>query len=197
MYRTVYLSTIRATAFSVVLIAVGALVSNPAHAQLCADTQVYLMDNVRTNYSMGYENFKNEDWCATLPYLRYVLANEPLYTGAEPDERNHRRLVATYEGLAGMADGATVKRTYLDSAMVARDQMYQVMDENGFEYDAHERVLARGRFYETHAAIYPENQDDVYDIYLEAFRMEPDSTDDYYLAYIGRVTAEKAASTLR
>lgn len=168
--------------------------STTAKAQLCADTQVYLMDNVRTNYSMGYENFKNEDWCAALPYLRYVLSNEPLYTGAEPDERNYRRLAAVYEGLAGMAEDGTVKRTYLDSALVAQDEMYDVMEANSFPYNTHERVLARGRFYETHADVYPEKQSEIFDIYLEAFRMEPDSTADYYLAHLGRVTAERAAA---
>lgn len=195
MPGTLPLTMIRTSAFTVLFIfALGVVVSPPAQAQLCADTQVYLMDNVRTNYSMGYENFKNEDWCAALPYLRWVLANDALFTGAEPDERNYRRLVATYEGLAEMADDATVRRTYLDSSLVASDQMYQVMDENDFEYNVHERTLARGRFYETHAAVYPENQSEVYDIYMAAFRMEPDSTDDYYLSYIGRVAAEKAAA---
>ncbi|MCH7638377.1 MAG: hypothetical protein IH855_02790 [Bacteroidetes bacterium] len=194
MPRALVLLAIRTSALaSLLFFALGAAHTSSAQPQLCADTQVYLMDNVRTNYSMGYENYKNEDWCAALPYLRWVLANDPLYTAAEPDERNYRRLAAIYEGLAGMADDAAVKRTYLDSSFVAREQMFQVMDENGFEYNTHERTLARGRFYETHAAIYPENQPEVYNIYLDAFRMEPDSTDDYYLSYIGRVAAEKAA----
>lgn len=195
MNRSLVLSTIRQPAFTVVLVlALFAAIATPARAQLCGDTQVFLMDNVRTNYSMGYENFKNNDWCSALPYIRWVLASDPLYTGAEPDERNYRRLAAIYEGLAGMADDARVKRTYLDSALVATEQLYRVMDENGFEYNEHQRRLAAGRFLETHAAAYPERQPEIYDIYLEAFRMEPDSTADYYLSYIGRVTAEKAAA---
>ena len=194
MSRTSVLSALRASVSFTAILFLGVGAFATARAQLCEDTQVYLMDNVRTNYSMGYENFKNEDWCAALPYLRYVLENDPLYTGGEPDERNYRRLADTYEGLAGMTDDPAVKRTYLDSALVAREQMYDVMDEHGFEYSPQERLLSRGRFYETHAAVFPENQNDVYDLYLEAFRMEPDSTADYYLSYIGRVTAEKAAA---
>ncbi len=187
------LTLTRISAFAVLLfIAFGA--SSPARAQLCSDTQVFLMDNVRTNYSMGYENFKNEDWCAALPYVRWVLEADPLYTGAAPDERNYRRLVTIYESLAEMTDDGAIKRTYLDSSLVALEQMYAVMDANSFEYDPHQRLLSRGRFFETHPAEYPENQAEIYGIYLDAFRMEPDSTDDYYLSYIGRVTAEKAAA---
>ncbi len=184
----------KSTIVSLAVLAICALFAPSAQAQLCADTQVFLMDNIRTNYSMGYENFKNEDWCSTLPYLRWVMENDPLFTGAEPDVRNYRRLATTYEGLAGMTDDPTVKRTYLDSTLVTTDQMFQVMDENNFAYDGQERVLARGRFYEKYAALYPERQTEIYGIYMEAFRMEPDSTADYYLAYLGRVTAEKAAA---
>jgi tetratricopeptide (TPR) repeat protein len=163
-------------------------------AQVCQDTQVYLTDNTRTNYSLGYEHFKNEAWCEALPYLRWVLANEPFFNSqGTPDDRNYRRLMDTYEAIAETAQG-DVRRTYLDSVLVVRDQMQQALAANNIAYDERAQLLALGLFYTEHFNEYPDEQAQVYDLYMEAFRMEPDSTDDYYLNEIGRMISARAAA---
>ena len=165
-----------------------------AGAQVCEGTQVYLPDNTRTNYSLGYEHYKNEAWCDALPYLRWVVETEPLFTSqGTPDDRNFRRLMDTYEAVAEMAQG-DVRRAYLDSVLVVREQMEQTLAANGIAYDERAALLAEGLFYAQHYNEYPEQQDRVYDLYLEAFRMAPDSTDDYYLNEIGRMTSARAAA---
>src|SRR5690606_32257769 len=105
-----------------------------AGAQVCEGTQVYLTDNTRTNYSLGYEHYKNEAWCDALPYLRWVVETEPLFTSqGTPDDRNFRRLMDTYEAVAEMAQG-DVRRAYLDSVLVVREQMEQTLAANGIAY---------------------------------------------------------------
>src|SRR5690606_35631228 len=58
---------------------------------VCPPVLVY-SSTPRANYSLGYEHYKNLDYCAALPYLRWVVANDPLLTGTDPDDRNFRRL---------------------------------------------------------------------------------------------------------
>lgn len=156
---------------------------------------MYLADNTRTNYSLGYEHFKNEDYCSALPYLRWILATEPLFTStATPDERNFRRLMDAYEAIAGMTEDPALRRTYLDSVLVVRAQMRQTLATNNVSYDALADSLSEGRFYAQHATEYPEQQDRAFDLFLGAFRAEPDSLDDYYLNEISRLAATRAGA---
>ena len=46
-----------------------------AQAQVCEGTQVYLTDNERTNYSLGYEHYKTEAWCDALHRWQLLLAH--------------------------------------------------------------------------------------------------------------------------
>lgn len=165
----------------------------PANAQVCADTQVFLMDSARTNYSLGYENFRNEDWCMALPYTKWILENEPFFSSTEPDERNYRRLAQIYEGLAGMTEGAE-RQAYVDSSLTAYAQMEEVIAAEGFEVDARMEIMRRGRFYETFADNVEDADTKVFDLYMELYEMDPNATDDYYLNYLGRVMAEKAGA---
>lgn len=196
MTHTISLSRLKQTFFlgTCFVFGLAAFMPNTAHAQLCADTQVYMMDNVRTNYSLGYENFRNEDWCMALPYIKWILENDPFYSSTEPSERNYRRLAQTYEGLAQMAEDEAAKQTYVDSALVAYQQMDQVIAEQGFEVNEQNEKFARGRFYETNAEYFDDADRKAFDLYMEAYQMNPEETDDYYLNYLGRVTGEHAAA---
>ncbi|MDX1419793.1 MAG: hypothetical protein R3181_07500 [Rubricoccaceae bacterium] len=178
------------------LLLVGALLlalAPAAGAQVCEGTQVYLTDSARTNYSLGYEHYKNEAWCDALPYLRWIIQTEPLFTSTTPDDRNFRRLMDTYEGIAETLEG-DLRRTYLDSVLVVREQMQETLAANNIAYDERAQLLAEGLFYTEHFEEYPEQQDRVFDLYLEAHQMAPDSTDDYYLNEIGRMVSARAAA---
>jgi tetratricopeptide (TPR) repeat protein len=164
-------------------------------AQVCEDTRVFLAADTRTNYSLGYEHYKNEDYCAALPYLRWIVRTAPLFTSqGAPDDRNFRRLMDSYEGIAAIATDPALRRTYLDSVQVVRAQMQQTLAANNVPVDAYAAALSEGRFYAEHAAEYPEQQDRAFELFLEGFRMFPDSTGDYYLNEIGRMAAVRAGA---
>lgn len=167
----------------------------PSSAQVCEGTNVYIADQLRTNYSLGYENFKNEDWCAALPYMRLILEEDPLFapTGS-PDDRNFRRLATTYEELAKTLDDRAQRRVYLDSALAVREMGAETLQANDLAFDPVTFSLWKARFFAEHYNEYPEAQDQVFDLYLEAFRAEPDSLDDYYINEIGRIISTRAAA---
>ncbi|MDX1439200.1 MAG: hypothetical protein R3284_04780, partial [Rubricoccaceae bacterium] len=151
--------------------------SASSRAQLCEDTQVYLMDNARANYSLGYENFRNEDWCMALPYTKWILENEPFFSSGEPDERNYRRLADIYNGLALMAESGPTRQAYVDSALVAYEAMDRVIAEQGFEVDETLEKLLRGRFYETHADYIDDADTEAFELYMEVYEADPEETD--------------------
>lgn len=183
---------LRLAALSMLL---AVLFAQPVRAQLCQDTQVYIDDNIRTNYSLGYENYRNEDYCAALPYLRWVIENEPLFNSqGTPDDRNYRRLGDTYEKLAEMTDDATVRRAYLDSTLTMREAALEALEANNISYNPRAELIKKGLFFAQHYNEYPERQAEIFDLYLEAYRMAPDSTDDYYLNEIGRMVSARAAA---
>ena len=167
-----------------------------AQGQACADTQVYIEpDNIRTNFLLGYENFKNKDWCGALPYFRWIVATEPMFvTQGEPDGRNYQFLASSYEGVANTIDDRDLRRAYLDSVLVVRTTMYETLDTQGIGYDERKRMLLDGQFYAKHFNEYPDEQGTVFDLYEEAFRMAPDSTDDFYLNALGRIVSGRASA---
>ena len=164
-----------------------------AHAQVCDESGAYLYPEARTNYGLGDESYRNEDYCTALPYLRWIVRNEPLYTSqGDPDDRNFRRLAETYEGLANQAEDAQTRRTYLDSVLVVREQMVETMAANNIPVDERSQMIWQARFYAQYSDVYPEQQDSLYDRYLAIYRLAPDSTDDYYLNEIGRIASSRA-----
>ena len=41
---------------------------------------MFVTESARTNFSLGSENYKNNDYCAAYPYLKWLLANDPLFS---------------------------------------------------------------------------------------------------------------------
>ena len=158
---------------------------------VCEPQDLYIDGSIRTNYSLGFENYKNEDYCAALPSLRHIIETDPLFTGGEPDDRNFRRLADTYENLAAMVDSTdqTLRRAYLDSFFVAHDMRKEALENAGLAFDEQADLIARGRFYEIYAADYEDAEQQTFDLYVEAFRLDPNAIDDYYLNYLAARSA--------
>ena len=56
-------------------------------------------------YSLYYENYKNEAYREALPYLRWMLQCAPTFNGpGRTGERNFERAITTYEALAEQAE---------------------------------------------------------------------------------------------
>ncbi|MEM1116047.1 MAG: hypothetical protein AAF845_04940 [Bacteroidota bacterium] len=155
----------------------------------CTDTYVIVSDSPRTNFSLGSEYVRNGDDCAAYPYLRWMLDNEPLFTGTDPDDRNYLRMARIYEAFATHADSAEA-RAYLDSALTTRRAGTEALRAASIEYDPVPRDLAEAQFAFRHRDRLGAEADVLeFDATLRAFEAQPDSLDDWYL---GRLVALSA-----
>ena len=153
----------------------------------CAETYVFVYeDNARTNFSLGSSNYNNEDYCGAYPYLKWLVENEPLFTGEEPDDRNFLRLATTYEWFATQVDSseADTRKAYLDSALTTRAAGRQAMDDAGIAYDTYLRDLREGFFYYSYQTEYPDADRRQFDAFDKAFRAQPDSLEDWYIVQL-------------
>lgn len=159
--------------------AAGTVQATPA----CPPSPFRPGDQVASNYTIGFENYRRGDYCLALPYLRWVAQNDPLYTGAEPSDRNFRRLADTYEQIAARVDSAntTLRRAYLDSSLAVMSQRQAALRAANLPVDEVEAKLDESRFYLTYAADYPNGRARSVELALQAFRTNPEALTDYQL----------------
>ena len=160
----------------------------------CAETYVFVYeDNTRTNFSLGSSNYNNEDYCGAYPYLKWLVANDPLFTGEDPDDRNFLRLATTYEWFAAQVDSsdAATRKAYLDSALATRAAGRQAMNEAGIAYDSYLRDLREGFFYYSYGLQYDDPDTEVneaeikqFEAFNRAFEAQPDSLEDWYITQL-------------
>ena len=159
---------------------------------ICPDVNFYLTETVSANYSVGTSNYQNGDYCGALLYLRWVRDNDALYTGADPDDRTYWRLADIYEQLAAMAgDDEMLHQAYFDSTLAIHTEAQNALAAAGLPVNKARYLLDEGRFYETYADEYPDQQDGVYDLYLEAFREDPEFVNDAYLNRMAQMVMER------
>jgi tetratricopeptide (TPR) repeat protein len=147
--------------------------------------------NVATNYTVGFENYRRGDFCLALPYLRWVAANDPLYTGAEPGDRNFARLADTYEQIAAMVDSGdtALRRAYLDSALAVRTQRDAALAAASLPVDAVQSKLDASRFYLTYDDDYTDGRARAWQLAMEAFDDDPTALTDFQLNYVAQHAA--------
>lgn len=157
----------------------------------CADTYVIIQDNTRSNFSLGSEYYRNGDYCAAYPYITWILDNEPLFTGEEPDDRNYLRMASIYEDFAAQVDStnATEQKAYLDSALAARRQGVEAMEAAGITYDPYLRDLREGFFFFQNQGIYEDAEAQQFAAFRRAFEAKPDSVEDWYLGQLFNASA--------
>ena len=157
----------------------------------CADTFVILQETTRSNFSLGSENYRNGDYCAAYPYMKWLLANDPLFTGEEPDDRTFLRMASIYEDFAAQVDSTNEaeRKAYLDSALAVRAQGVAAMEAEGIEYDPYLRDLREGFFYYQNATIYEDAEERQFQAFRRAFEAKPDSLDDWYLTQLFNASA--------
>lgn len=157
----------------------------------CADTYVLLQPDIKTNFSLGSENYRNEDYCAAYPYLQAVIAEDPLYTGEEPDDRNFLRLASVYEAFAAEVDSTNreERKAYLDSALATRRAGVQAMRSAGVQFDPYLRDLREGFFYFQNADVYEDAEEQKFQAFRRALQAQPDSLEDWYLTQLFTASA--------
>ena len=156
----------------------------------CASTNVIVTDNARTNFSLGSENYKNNDYCAAYPYLAWLLANDPLFTGEDPDDRNYLRMAGVYEQFATQAD-STERKVWLDSALATRQAGRAALDAEGIAYEPFLRDLVEGFFYYSYPEYYDDADAKQFEAFNRALAAAPDSLEDWYLGQLFIGSAEE------
>lgn len=159
----------------------------------CADTYVLLQETTRANFSLGSEYYRNGDYCAAYPYIRYLLENEPLFTGEDPDDRNFLRMASIYEDFAAQVDSTNEaeKVAYLDSALAARAQGVALMEQQGIDYDPYLRDLREGFFYFQNSAYYDDAEEKQFEAFSRALEAQPDSLEDWYINQLYITSAQE------
>ncbi len=171
---------------------------------LCADTYVIVNrepteSNTRTNFSLGAENYRNEDYCAAYPYITWLLDNDPLFTGEDPDDRNYLRLGTIYEYFAANVDSTNqaLRVTYLDSARTIRQEGRERLDAEGVAYDPYLRDLREGFFYFQNQDVYADEAGErQFEAFRRAFEAKPDSLEDWYISQLFVLSAEEFGDEL-
>ena len=159
---------------------------------ICPDVNFYLTEQVSANYSVGTSNYQNGDYCGSLLYLRWVRGHDALYTGADPDDRTYWRLADIYEQLAAMAgDDEMLRRAYFDSTLAIHAEAQSALAAAELPANKARYLLDEGRFYETYVDDYPDKQGEVFDLYLEAFREDPEFVTDAYLNRMAQMVMER------
>ena len=178
--------TFRSSSFRLEALAVAVLAAilslqaaAPAAAQPTTECNE---DDVLTNYSLYYEDYKIESWSTALPYLKWIIRCAPGIPG--DNDRNYERLVDVYEGLALAADDGDMQRAYLDSALTIHDIAPEALGEAGIEVDPFDWIFGKGRFIQKHAAIVPDLQSEVGGIYRQAYDIDHTRLQNYYVNYI-------------
>ncbi len=144
------------------------------------------------HYTLYYESFKAEDYETALPDLEWILECDPTFTGTTPGDRNLRRAVDLYAALATRTDDPAQQQAYLAEAMTILDEATSILQDAGVEVQPHEYMLRKGRFIQNNSELLADQQDMVYDVYLEAFETAPDSLSDYYINYLASGSASRA-----
>ena len=159
----------------------------------CADTFVLIQETTRSNFSLGSENYRNDDYCAAYPYMKWLLANDPLFTGEEPDDRTYLRMASIYEDFAANVDSTNQaeRKLYLDSALAIRAEGVAAMNREGITFDPYLRDLREGFFYFQNADVYEDAETRQFEAFRRAFEAQPDSLEDWYLTQLFVGSAEE------
>lgn len=137
------------------------------------------------NYSLYYEYFKNGDYAAALPYLRWMIHYAPEYAGpGRKDDRNFERIIKVHEELAKASDDPKIARIHLDSALVYFDMALEVLPARGVAFDTVNWYIRRGRFIQHFPELLADRQAEAIEYYRKAFELAPNRVDDYSLQVV-------------
>lgn len=134
------------------------------------------------HYSLYYENFKNENFKSARKDLTWVLKNAPGFP--KGDQRNYKRAVDLYVGLAEQAESDDARSAYLDTAATHLTTSIEKMEAKGLDYDKYEWELEKGRFMEQFGNALPgdvEGLNSAVQHYRKAFDLAPKKINAYYI----------------
>jgi tetratricopeptide (TPR) repeat protein len=141
-----------------------------------AQAQVPSEDQIKMHYSLYFEDFRNQNFERSLPNLHWILEHAPGFPN--DNDRNFRRLIEAYEGLA------ETEPAYLDSALVTFDEAVPALRAANIEVDEVRWLINKGRFIQTHGTHFDNAQSMAAEAYLEAYEKVGGEIDPYYVMYL-------------
>ena len=167
----------------------GAL-AHPAVAQSSDETPDE--QAMMVHYSLYYEDFKAGNYESALKNIRWMLEHAPAFAGmGKFDDRNFERAVVIYDSLAAQSDDEDLARAYLDSALALHDQAVSTLQDADVEVDVFKWTLDKGRFIQKHPNEMADLQDQAIDFYQQAYEMNPEGIDAYYITLLIRAFAQR------
>ncbi|MEP0548725.1 MAG: tetratricopeptide repeat protein [Rhodothermales bacterium] len=160
-----------------------------------ADTAVECTDDEnerRIHYSLYYESYKAGDYEAALPELLWILECAPGFGGPTPDDRNIRRGIEVYDSLAVRAEDPAQQQEFIGKALALFEEGPSMLQDDGVEVSEYDYVLRQGRFIQSRNEMLSDQQGQVYDLYLRAFELQPDSLGDYFINFIAGERTRRA-----
>jgi tetratricopeptide (TPR) repeat protein len=145
---------------------------NDAHAQAEQPSE----QQIAIHYSLYWEDFRNENFERALPNLHWILKNAPGFP--QDNDRNFRRLIEAFEKMAA-TDPA-----YVDSALATYNRAVPALKAANIEVDEMDWLINKGRFIQTFGEQIPNAQAEAAEVYMEAYRMSPETIDAYYVNFI-------------
>lgn len=149
---------------------------------------------VLIKYSLYFENYRAQNYEAALPDLEWMLACAPGFAGRTEDDRNFRRAVEVHEELGKRATDPAERRAHFDTALELIETAVPTLRDAGVEVDEHAWLIRKGHFLQTHSEIFANRQDEACEAYEQAFEMDAEATDDFFLQVIAFCRAEEAAA---
>lgn len=135
------------------------------------------------HYSLYWESFKNDDFSDAKDDLAWVMKNAPDFP--KGDDRNFKRQIKLYEGLAENAASEDKRRAYLDTAATLLATAPKRMKKHNIDYDTYAWEIRKGRFLQEHEDALPELEEESLkepgSHYRKAFDLAPDKIDPYYI----------------
>lgn len=165
-----------------------------AQAQTNGTSGVECSDEQNTKaqyYSLYYESFKAEDYATALPNLEWILECAPAF-GLTPGDRNIRRGIDLFAALAANSDDPAEQEAYINRSLALFDDGPSMLEDAGVEANEYDWTIRKGRFIQDQPELLADEQPQVYDLYLHAFELQPDSLGDYYINYLAGERTRRA-----
>lgn len=135
----------------------------------------------RQQYSTYYEHYKEDDFKGARRSLLWILERAPEFP--KGDDRNYRRVVRLYEGLANHSSERTVKAAFLDTAATYLSTAPEELERLEIPFERYKWEIRKGRFMERHRDTLSARTDlrRAASHYEQAFNLAPQKVDSYYI----------------
>lgn len=146
-------------------------------------------------YAVFYENFRTGDYETALTFGRWILEAKPREIPGHRSytlDKQFERFISVYEGLAEEESDPSAKSEYLENALEIFDLTFETFSEE--EIDTFRWTYRKGRFYQDHYRELSGGLEKAYEIYEEAYEMDPQRYTEMNDGYFARVLLQNYAS---